>query len=294
MGKRSNSGERLTFTEPMMPTLVANPPATGEWSTEAKFDGWRCQIVIDQGGIGVFTRRGHDWTDRLGIVAKAAAEELNLKSAIIDGELVYPQENGLSDFHALQQVVRSHSDQLLFMAFDLLHLDGEDLRGEPVEERRERLDGFIHHPGGRTQYSDSLLGTPAELFAAAERMGLEGIVCKRRGSPYRSGAATDWVKIKSFIETELEILGVQRAPGKPTMALLGEIGSRAYIGSAFVTFGRPMSNRFRELVEASIGLPPAMQPPKAGVTWLKPGIIGRVKHLRGEQKLRHARLVGFR
>ncbi len=72
-----------------------------------------------------------------------------------------------------------------------------------------------------------MLGTPAELFAAAERMGLEGIVCKRRGSPYRSGAPTDWLKVKCFVETELEILGVQRAPGKPTMALMGEIGSRA-------------------------------------------------------------------
>ena len=82
-----------------------------------------------------------------------------------------------------------------------------------------------------------------ELFSAAERFGLEGIVCKRRGSPYRSGASTDWLKVKTFVESELEILGVLRQPGKPTMALMGEIGTRLYVGSAFVTFGRPASDQ---------------------------------------------------
>ncbi|HET9534573.1 MAG TPA: ATP-dependent DNA ligase, partial [Mesorhizobium sp.] len=113
---------RLGFIERMMPTLVDTPPA-GDWSTEVKFDGWRVQIIIGQGDVRVFTRRGH-WTDRLEIVTGAAAKELKLKSASIDGELVYPHETGLSDFHALQAVVRSQSDRLVFMAFDLMHLDG--------------------------------------------------------------------------------------------------------------------------------------------------------------------------
>ena len=85
-------GGRLGFIEPMMPTLVDTPPRDGDWSTEVKFDGWRVQIILEQGGARVFTRRGHDWTDRLKIVAGAAAQELKLKSAIIDGELVYPHE----------------------------------------------------------------------------------------------------------------------------------------------------------------------------------------------------------
>ena len=119
-----------------------------------------------------------------------------------------------------------------------------------MQERRGRLEALIR-PGGRIQYSDSLEGTPGELFSAAERFGLEGIVCKRRGSPYRSGASTDWLKVKTFVESELEILGVLRQPGKPTMALMGEIGTRLYVGSAFVTFGRPASDRFWALVEAN-------------------------------------------
>ena len=178
--------DRLSFIEPMMPTLVDKPPVQGEWSVEVKFDGWRCQLVIDADGARVFTRGGHDWTVRLKIIADAATNELvqmngmkKVKSAIIDGELVYPHVSGRSDFHALQAVVRSHSDKLIFMAFDLLHLNGEDMRSLPLEGRRERLRNLIP-AGGRIQFSEALEGTPEALFAAAERMRLEGIVCKRR------------------------------------------------------------------------------------------------------------------
>ncbi len=100
-----------------------------------------------------------------------------------------------------------------FLAFDLLHLNGEDLRSEPVEERRDRLS--LHIPaGGRIQFSDSLQGTPTQLFASVERMNLEGIVCKRPGSTYVSGPTTNWLRVKTFTESELEILGVQHEPGK--------------------------------------------------------------------------------
>ncbi len=142
----------------------------------------------------VFTRRGFDWTDKLKIIAEAAAAEIRVISAIIDGELVYPHECGFSDFHALQAVVRSQSDKLLFMAFDLLHHDGGYLRAETVEDRRERPYALIR-PGGRIQFSDSLQGSPADLFASVERMGLEGIVCKRRGS-LTAASQTNWLKVR--------------------------------------------------------------------------------------------------
>ena len=289
----------MKFIEPMMPTLVDKPPAKGDWSVEVKFDGWRCQIVIDENGARVFTRRGHDWTVGLKIIADAALNELiqmngmkKVRSAIIDGELVYPHQSGRSDFHALQAVVRSQSDKLLFMAFDLLHINGEDLRGHALEERRDRLRGLIP-AGGRIQFSEALEGAPAALYAAAERMALEGIVCKRRGSPYRSGNAFDWLKVTCFVETELELLGVQREPGKSTIALMGAPGTRNYVGSAFVTFGRPASEAFWALVETNLGPPPPSfkARPSDRVQWLMPGVIGRVRHLRNEEKLRHATLV---
>lgn len=277
----------------MVPTLVDTPPSGDDWSTEVKFDGWRCQIVIDAGGVRVFTKRGYDWTDKLVTIVEAAAAELQVSSAIIDGELVYPHESGRSDFHKLQEVVRSNSDSLIFMAFDLLHLDGEDRRGKPLTERRAPLHGIIR-PGGRIQYSEALLGTPAELFALAEQLQLEGIVCKRKGSPYASGSSINWLKVKTFAETDLEILGVQRDPGKPVMALMGLPGTREYMGGAFVTFGRPKGDAFKVLVEANPGPPADIGRKVTGtVQWLRPGILGRVKHLRGEENLRHARLVDF-
>ena len=138
----------LSFIPPMMPTLIDKPPVRGEWAVEVKWDGWRCQIIIDSEVVRIFTRRGHDWTKKLRIIADAAASELKVKSAIIDGELVYPHDSGRSDFAALQAVVRSHSDRLIFMAFDILHHNGEDTRRMPLEERRERLQALIG-AGGR-------------------------------------------------------------------------------------------------------------------------------------------------
>ena len=110
----------MKFIEPMIPTLVDKPPDAGEWLTEVKFDGWRCQIHIENGKVRVFTRRGHDWTDKLKPIADAAAK-LDASAAIIDGELVHPHESGRSDFAALQSSVRSATGELIFMAFDLLH-----------------------------------------------------------------------------------------------------------------------------------------------------------------------------
>ena len=145
---------------------------------------------------------------------------------------------------------------------------------------------------GRIQFSEALEGSPAAVFAAAERLELEGIVCKRKGSIYRSGNAIDWVKVKCFVESEYQLLGVQRAPGKPTMALMGELGTRDYVGSAFVTFGRPANEAFWQMVKANNE--PAPEAKKEDIQWLRPGIIGRIRHLRGEAKLRHARLMSFR
>ena len=118
-----------------MPTLVDKPPERGEWLTEVKFDGWRCQIHIENGKVRVFTRRGHDWTDKLKPIADAAAK-LDASAAIIDGELVHPHESGRSDFAALQSSVRSATGELIFMAFDLLHFAQDDLRNLPIEDRR--------------------------------------------------------------------------------------------------------------------------------------------------------------
>ena len=286
----------MKFIEPMMPTLVDKLPTRGEWLTEVKFDGWRCQIHIDNGDVRVFTRRGHDWTDKLKPIADAAAQ-IDASTAIIDGELIHPHESGRSDFAELQSSVRSATGDPIFMAFDLLHLAEYDLRNMPIEQRRQMLQDLIP-PNGSIQFSQALAGSLDFIFAAAEDVGLEGIVCKRAGSPYRSGTSTYWLKVKCFMESDLELLGVQREPGKPTMALMGEFGTREYVGTAFVTFGSPLREEFNAMVEANTDSKSKLPPNRARkskdpVQWLRPGIIARVRHLRGEKMLRHAKLVSF-
>jgi ATP-dependent DNA ligase len=126
----------------MMPTLVAKPPQGDDWMHEAKFDGYRTQIIIDAGSARIFTRRGLDWTSKYRDLT-AAARTLDVENAIIDGEVVVLNEAGLSDFAALRKAITRRQHDLYFVAFDLLHLNGHDLRDMALEDRREILAGLI-------------------------------------------------------------------------------------------------------------------------------------------------------
>ena len=192
----------------MIPTLVEEPPRGDDWSTEVKFDGMRCQVVIDAGGVRILGRDGSDLTNRARSVAEAARAELDVSAAIIDGVLVHPRESEQSCTDSLPDVV-PRSDALTFMAFDLLHLDGEDRRKMPLFDRRGPLHGMIR-PGGRIRYSEALLGTPTDLFGLVGQMKLGGIVCKRRRSVYVSGSTADWVEVRTAAAIRLETVGMHR------------------------------------------------------------------------------------
>jgi ATP-dependent DNA ligase len=189
---RQFPAERLDFLAPMMPTLADQPPRGDEWSTELRFDGSRCQIVIDVGDIRVLGPFGRDWASHARRIVDTARAELKVSSAIIDGALVHADQARQITLHRIEESVGARSGTLVFMAFDLLYLEGEDRRGMPLVDRRGPLHGLIR-PGGRIQYSEALLGTPSDLFALVGRMKLGGIVCKRRSSVYASGISTDWV-----------------------------------------------------------------------------------------------------
>lgn len=119
----------------MMPTLVAKPPQGDDWMHEAKFDGYRSQIIIEGAGVRIFTRRGLDWTAKYRDLVEAA-KGLNVQNGIIDGEVVVLNEAGLSDFAALRKAITRRQHDLYFVAFDLLHLNGHDLRDMVLEDRR--------------------------------------------------------------------------------------------------------------------------------------------------------------
>ncbi|WP_192182187.1 RNA ligase family protein [Mesorhizobium amorphae] len=274
-----------------MPTLVEKPPEGDGWIHEVKFDGYRSQIVRDADGVRIFTRRGLDWTSKYRDLAKAAGE-LEIETAIIDGEIVVLNDAGLSDFGELRKAITRRQHDLYFVAFDLLHLNGHDLRDMPLEDRREILAEMIPE-GGRIQFSQALPGDAKAIFHLVEQAGLEGMVSKRKDSKYRSGNSTAWLKTKAYSIDEYDLLGVEREAGKPAFALMAERGTGRYVGSAFINSSRAIRERLWQRVQAHAGPPPkGMRRP--ATQWVKPGLIGRVKHLRGEDDLRHASLQDFR
>ncbi len=275
----------------MMPTLVAKPPQGDDWMHEAKFDGYRSQIIIEDGGVRIFTRRGLDWTARYRDLAEAA-KGLNVQNAIIDGEIIVLNEDGISDFAALRKAITRRQHDLYFVAFDLLHLNSHDLRDMALEDRRDILAGLIE-PGSRIQFSEALPGEANAIYHLVNTAGLEGMLSKRAGSKYRSGPTTNWLKTKSFTESEFELLGVERERGKPAFALMAEPGTRKYVGSAFVSVNREMRERLWKRVQEHAGPPPKDMPKRPATQWVKPGIKARIKHLRGEEDLRHASLQDF-
>ncbi|TIL94683.1 MAG: ATP-dependent DNA ligase [Mesorhizobium sp.] len=273
-----------------MPTLVAKPPQGDGWTHEVKFDGYRSQMVIDAGHVRIFTRRGLDWTSKYRDLAKAA-RDLEVESAIIDGEVIVTNEAGLSDYKALRKAITSRQHDLYFVAFDLLHLNGHDLRDMPLEDRREILQAMIP-ADGRIQFSQALPGDAKAIFALVDQAGLEGMVSKRKDSKYRSGNSTAWLKTKAYRIDEYDLLGVEREAGKPAFALMAERGTGRYVGSAFITLNQEMRERLWERIQEHSG--PAPRGMKRPATqWVTPGLIGRVKHLRGEEDLRHASLQAF-
>ncbi|RWE74243.1 ATP-dependent DNA ligase [Mesorhizobium sp.] len=281
---------RLSFIRPMEPELVEQPPKADGWSHEVKFDGYRSQIVKDDEGVRVFTKSGIDWTAKYKSIAKEA-ETLEAESFIIEGEMIVLNEKGLSDFHALRSAITRRPQALYLVAFDLLHLNGHDLRDMALKDRREVLQALIP-AGGHIQFSEALPGTGDAVYHLACEANLEGIVSKRLDSVYRSGATMNWRKIKCYVEGEMDIIGVQREAGKPAMVLMADKGR--YMGGAFVTFKADKRQALWERVQGKVGAPPPKGLAKQKAEWLKPGLVGRVKFLKGEETLRHASLKDFR
>ncbi|RWE24439.1 MAG: ATP-dependent DNA ligase, partial [Mesorhizobium sp.] len=154
----------------------------------------------------------------------------DVDSAIIDGEIIVLNDAGLSDFGALRKAITRRQHDLYFVAFDLLHINGHDIRDMPLEERREILAELIP-PDIRIQFSQPLPGDATAIFHLVDQAGLEGMVSKRKDSKYRSGPSTNWLKAKCYTVEEYELLGVEREPGKPAFALMADRKTGQYVGS---------------------------------------------------------------
>ena len=179
------------FVEPALASSIERVPDGARWIHEIKFDGYRVQLHIHDGQVKVFTRRGHDWTKRFRKIA-ADASDIAIGSAIIDGEVVVPSASGVSDFSVLQNELKGRSTKIVLVAFDLLYLNGHDLRKLPLLARKAELKRIT--AGTAVQFSDSFEIDGQEMYQHACRLGLEGVVSKVRDSAYLSGRGNNWVK----------------------------------------------------------------------------------------------------
>lgn len=283
----------LGFIPTMQPTLVAEPPEGDQWIHEIKYDGYRTELLLDGVHSRAFTRNGHDWSDRYRLILDAA-NSLGGAPALLDGEVIVQGETGLSDFHALRAAIRWAPHRLVFYAFDLLTVDGCDIRCASLLERRERLRDMIgeHDAIFQIQLSDHLVGHGTEFFHHAEEMGLEGIVSKLSTSPYCSGYTTAWLKTKAFVEDEFVIVGTEQGAGPATALCARETEEGLiYAGGAMLTLSTKERDRFWTTVERLSRSTPPLSIERRKAAWVEPKLRARVRHLRGEEKLRHATVM---
>ncbi len=284
----------LRYIQPMKPRLVEVAPSGDGWLHEVKFDGYRTQLHVEGGTSRAFSSSGANWTSKYPQIVTAAAQ-LRCTSAILDGEVYLPDARGAADFSGLPAAIRWRPQDLIFVAFDLLHLDGEDIRGRPIESRRAMLADLLESaPAHPIAFSAELEADGPAAFAAIDAMGLEGIVSKKRGSRYKSGEADTWLKTKTFTEGEFEVIGADLSPTGAPVAILARRDEHGlhYVGDAFIALKAAEREAFWSYAEANLAEAPAL-PLKRSGTWLRPGLSARVKHLRGEGMLRHASLKGL-
>jgi bifunctional non-homologous end joining protein LigD len=271
---------------PFMHPKPIDAPAKGDgWLHEIKYDGYRTQLVVEDGAARAFTRNGHDWTAKYGPIV-AASNTLPCTSAIIDGELIVQGENGVSDFAALRSAIYKEPHRLLFFAFDLLHLNGHDLRDMVLEDRRELLADLIEDRDPII-LSSEFDGEGAAFYAVAEARGLEGIVSKKKGSRYIGGETDLWVKTKAWLVEEFDIAGVKRGDDGLPYALFTREGE--YVGAAIVSLRAGVRDEFWRFVEhRAVPDVPAWGRREKHATWVQPGMRATVRYLKGSEKLRHA------
>ena len=192
------------FIEPALATSVDKVPGGRRWLHEIKFDGYRVQVHLVNGAVKVFTRRGNDWTKRFRKIADDAWH-IAAGSAIIDGEVVVPADSGTTDFSVLQNELKGKSTKIVLVAFDLLYLNGYDLRKLPLVERKAHLKKIID--GTDVQLSESFEVDGPDMYAHACKVGLEGVISKVRDSAYTSGRINNWVKKTCAQRETLTIAG---------------------------------------------------------------------------------------
>ncbi len=296
-----------SFVPPQLATLVDAAPTGDEWIHELKFDGYRILASLEDGAAVLWSRSGKDWTRPFPELA-AALGKLRTSGTLLDGELVALDERGVSSFQALQKAISSGaSGELVYQVFDLLRLDGKDLRERPLLERKKSLASLLRAAKKNVKYTDHVVGSGKAFKQAACRFQLEGIVSKRGDRPYRSGRGADWLKVKCTREQEFVIGGFTEPKGgrEGLGALLlgtyrkpGELVYAGRVGSGFDA--EVLRDLRRKLDKLEQREEPFQEGPEGlerrDVRWVRPLLVAQVKFTgwTGDGRLRHPVFDGLR
>jgi bifunctional non-homologous end joining protein LigD len=284
------------FIEPELATTADKVPSGERWLHEIKFDGYRVQVHLRDAAVKVFTRRGHDWTNRFRKVA-ADAWHINAGSAIIDGEVVVPATNGTTDFSVLQNELKGRSKKIVLVAFDLLYLNGYDLRKLPLVKRKALLKDLV--TGTDVQFSQSFEVDGREMYQHACKVGLEGVVSKVRDSRYHSGRSHDWLKKACAQRETLPIAGFALKENKFDGIYVGRHKGKDLVYAGKVDHGfdkssaKDLQARLKPLIRKT--QPYTKKIAHRGV-WVEPELLAEIEYRAksAEGKVRHPFYKGLR
>jgi len=285
------------FIAPQLAQPAKEAPEGDRWAHELKLDGYRIQVHIQTGKrargaahgreVKLLTRKNLDWTRRMPEIAAAAAR-LQVKDAILDGEVVAFNEKGIASFADLQAAFQEGKERALtYVAFDLLHLDGRNLRGLPFLERKAMLAALLQDFGEDSiiRFSEHLQASGPEVFVEACRLGVEGIVSKLASAKYNSGRGSAWLKVKCVQEQELVIGGfTPRSKGKDGIGalLLGyyEEGKLRYAGRCGTGFSertqKDLRARFEPLLRKKTPFADRPEAALRDIRWVDPELVAQI------------------
>lgn len=284
---------------PMLATLVSDPPADeSQWAYELKYDGFRAVAAVVKGKAAMWSRNQLDLAPRFPAIAEALAR-IGGREFVIDGEIVALDEKGAPRFQLLQQ-----GQQELIFVFDLLWLDGHDLRNESYEYRRAALEKFLRRPPPRVRIAEQLSPPGKQALKRAAKAGYEGIIAKRKTSCYEGRRSKEWLKVKALNEQEFAIVGwnpsthSSKEIGSLHLAAKGDDGAFRYAGKVGTGFSAKQRAWLKdELAKDVVDTPVARDTPRVKVaTWVRPRLVAQVAFTEwtADHRLRHPSFLGLR
>jgi bifunctional non-homologous end joining protein LigD len=290
------------FQPVQLAALVDRVPSGERWIHELKYDGYRTLLAVGGSEGRAYTRSGLDWSDRFAALI-AEAQKLGARSALMDGEAVVTLPDGRTSFQALQAALKTKPETIEYFAFDLLELDGEDLTGLPLIERKEKLAALIGKGGSRIRYSDHILGNGEKLLASFCEAGLEGVISKRADARYSGSRSGSWVKTKCIRRQEFVIVGWTRSDKQRGFRslLLGvnENGKLRYAGKVGTGFTGDEIDRLMEIMAPLERNKATVEAPRAAARsahWIAPKLVAEIAYIEftDEGVLRHPSYLGLR